>query len=138
MTWAEQRGRAVAAHAAALRRAREVEAKKAQAVVDEFVRQALRRGLPVTPLVARGFGGRGRYRTGLRGWYVVPDRSAAVTVEGGFYLLSVPPSTLGRITGVTVAPQQPRLVYGEGGRDGESIPLQTLLQRRLDGGPDWS
>ncbi len=136
-SWAERRRRAVTEHAAALERTRAAETGQARALVAEFVRQARERGLPPTPLVARGYGGRGRYRTGLTGWYVHPDRSVAVGIDGGFYLLDVAPSVLARVTGVTLEPCEPRLVHGVGARDGESVPLQTLLLRRLDAGSTW-
>jgi hypothetical protein len=38
---------------------------------------------------------------------------------------------------VTIEPQDPRLIVGEGARDGESVPLKTLLQMRLDAGDKW-
>ena len=87
-------------------------------------------GLPDEPLRARSYGGK-VYRTRLRGWYVHPNRSLAVGVDGRFYHLLVPSSARAWLTGVTVSPQDPRLIVGEGARDGESIPLATLLQRRL-------
>jgi hypothetical protein len=39
-----------------------------------------------------------------------------------------------RLTGAVVHPAAPRLVIGEGGRDGERISLRELLTRRLDDG----
>jgi hypothetical protein len=61
----------------------------------------------------------------------------AVGTDGGYYVLSVPASLRARITGVTIEPQDPRLIVGEGARDGESVPLKTLLQMRLDAGDKW-
>jgi hypothetical protein len=135
--WQEQRGRAISAHAAADARRKAAEIEQARELVAQFVRQARERGLRLTPLAARAYNGRTRYRTGLRGWYLRPDRSLAIGGDGQFYILSVPATVRARFTGAVVQPQPPRLVIGEGGRDGESIPLQVLLRRRLDAGDGW-
>jgi len=132
-SWHEQRARAVAAHAADRERRAAAEADQARRLVAEFARTALARGLPTEPLVARGHDGKGRYRTGLRGWYLRSDRGLAVSTDGEFYLLTIAPSLIGRLRGVTLTPETPRLVLGEGGRDGERIPLQQVLERRLAG-----
>jgi hypothetical protein len=134
--WAEQRRRAIATHAAALDQRKAAETAQARELVAAFVREAHVRGLPTTPLTARGYHGRARYRTGLRGWYLVPDGSLAVGEDGGFYLLAVPASWRARLTGARLTPQDPPLVVGEGGRDGDSIPLRTLLRQRLDADHD--
>ncbi|MEV6710005.1 hypothetical protein AB0M60_30090, partial [Micromonospora wenchangensis] len=81
--------------------------------------------------------GLGRYRTGLTGWYVDRAGLRAVTVDGRFYLLTVPSGVRARLFGVDVPPARPPLVVGRGGRDGESIPLADLLARRLTAGDDW-
>ena len=131
-SWRERRERAFALHADEHRRRREAEAREARELLAEFVREAGERGLPPSRLTARAYNGRTRYRTGLRGWYLRADRSLAVGTDGELYLLAVPASPRARLTGATLQPQQPRLVVGEGGRDGESIPLRTLLRARLD------
>ena len=133
--WRRQRARAVEAHAADAGRRLEAETAKARRLVADFAAAATARGLRATPLVARGYSGRGRYRTGLRGWYLRPD--VAVGTDGEFYLLTVPDSVRGRLAGVTVTPAQPRLVVGEGARDGERISLSALLDLRLTAGDDW-
>jgi len=46
--------------------------------------------------------------------------------------LTVLGSLAARFNGVDVAPATPRLVLGEGGRDGERIPLRTVLDRLLE------
>jgi hypothetical protein len=135
--WPEQRRRAVAAHGAALERRKAVEAAQARELVAAFVREARERALPTTPLMARGYGSRARYRTGLRGWHLVADSSLAVGDDGGFYVLAVPVSWRARFVGVRVRTQDPPLIVGEGGGDGESIPLRTLLRRRLDAAQEW-
>ncbi|BCB82640.1 hypothetical protein GCM10022251_66420 [Phytohabitans flavus] len=129
--WRQDRRHAVTVHAEAEARRRAVEVSQARALVADFVRRARERGLPTEPLVARAYSGGGRYRTGLRGWYLKADRSMAVAEDGAFYLLAVPASLRARLTGVTLRADDPPLVVGKGGRDGESIPLATLLERAL-------
>lgn len=129
--WHRRRHHAVTVHGEAQERRRAVEIAQAQALVADFVRRARERGLPTEPLVARAYSGRGRFRTGLRGWYLKADRSMAVAEDGAFYLLAVSAGPLARLTGVTLRADDPPLVVGRGGRDGESIPLATLLERAL-------
>lgn len=129
--WAEQRRRATAEHAAAMRRAKATEAARATRLVEAFVVRANEHGIPPEPLVARGYTGKGRYRTGLIGWYIHPNRLVAIATDGQYYLLNVPGSALALLKGVTLSPEQPPLVVGAGGRDGESISLFDLLNRRL-------
>jgi hypothetical protein len=100
----------------------------------EFARTARERGLPTVPLVARSHDGRHRYRTGLRGWYLRPDGGIAVGEDGRYYVLSVQSSLRALVTGARLTPSPPRLVLGEGGRDGERMPLRAQLDILL-GGP---
>lgn len=123
---------AAGVHVDAQRRAREVQQRRASELVAAFVRDVTARGIAPVPLAARGYGGRRRYRTGLRGWYLKPDRSIAVGTDGEFYILSVPDSALARVRGARLAPTPPPLTVGEGARDGETLPLAELLQLRLD------
>jgi hypothetical protein len=132
--WREQRRHAVASHAAAQENRRATEAARGRELVAEFAREATARGLRTTGLTARPYGGGARYRTGLRGWYLQPDHRLAVGTDGRFYILDVPASLVACFTGVTVQPSDPRLIIGEGARDGESVPLEKLLRRRLDDG----
>jgi hypothetical protein len=131
--WQSQRARAVAHHGAELDRRRAAEAEQAMTLIEQFVADAGAKGLPSEPLRARSYSGRS-YRTPLRGWYLNGDRTIAVSEDGRYYSLLVPPSATGWLTGVTPQPQSPRLIVGEGARDGESIPLQKLLDRKLSGG----
>lgn len=137
-SWAEQRRRALAAHAAADRRRRAAETDEARQHVAAFVREAQERGLRPTRLTAVSYNGRTRYRTPILGWYLDPAREHAVDVAGNFYLLTVAAGLRARLTGVSPPPQPPKLVIGEGGPDGHSIPLPTLLRQRLDAGDTWS
>jgi hypothetical protein len=136
-TWRERRGDAAAEHAAFLDRRRAAEEEQARGQLDEFVRAALDRGLRTSTLRARAYNGRATYRTGLTGWYLKRNGSLGVGTDGRFYVLSAPTSLRARLSGTTLAPSDPPLVVGVGGRDGESMPLAELLQLRLDAGDDW-
>ena len=122
-------------HVAAQRRRDEQEAAKAQVLIDRFVAQATERGLPTEELTARPWSGRGRYRTGIVGWYLRRDRSVAIGADGSYYQLVVAPQRFGRWRTVPLEPTLPPLQVGRGGRDGESVTLETLLEMRL-GGPE--
>ncbi|WP_426511476.1 hypothetical protein ACPPVO_13130 [Dactylosporangium sp. McL0621] len=128
--WAEQRARAVAHHGAELERRREAEAVQARALIADFVTAVREAGPPAEPLRARSYGGRS-YRTTLRGWYLNPARTIAISETGEYYSLLVPSSAMALLTGADPRPQPPRLIVGEGARDGESMPLAALLQRLL-------
>lgn len=130
--WRRKRDDAVAKHAAAVARARAAETEQARALVADFVAQARAKGLKPQPLTAHAYNGRSRYRTDLTGWYVHPDRTLAIGVDGEFYVLGVPASLRSRLLGAQPRPQDPMLVIGRGAKDGESISLRELLHRRLD------
>ena len=118
-------------HREAQRHRRDQESARAQVLIDRFVARALETGLATEDLTARPWSGRGRYRTGLVGWYLRGDRSVGIGRDGGYYVLVVPPVRLGHVRTVHVDPSPPPLQVGEGARDGESVALDTLLQRRL-------
>jgi len=129
--WRRRRDDAVAKHAAAVARAREIETTQARKQIAEFVAEANRRMLPPERLMAFAFNGRSHYRTPLHGWYIHPNRSLAVGVDGEFYVLGVPASLRSRLFGARPIPSDPMLVIGKGAKDGESISLRELLHRRL-------
>lgn len=118
-------------HVEAQRRRDEQESAKAQVLVDRFVTRAKEAGLPTEELTARPWSGRGRYRTGVVGWYLRPDRSVGVGLDGGYYVLVVAPQRFGRWRTVPLEPTPPPLQVGKGARDGESIALDALLEKRL-------
>lgn len=132
--WRRQRDLAVTKHAAAERAARDAQTREARQLVEEFAQTARERGIATTRLVARAYNGRSRYRTDVVGWYVHPDHSLAVGEDGTFYVLGVPASMRSRLLGARPQPQDPMLVIGRGAKDGESISLRELLQRRLAAG----
>ena len=140
---AQRRERAERAdyHVAEQQRRSERESAKAQILVDRFIERATSAGVPTEELTARPWSGGGRYRTGVQGWYLRQDRSVAVGVDGSYYVLIVAPERLGRWRRVHVAPTPPPLQVGQGGRDGESVALDVLLDLRMtwaDAGGDRS
>jgi len=136
--WREQRGVAAAEQAAALERRKAAQTAQARQLLADFVRAAQKRGLAPTTLEARAYDGNARYRTGLTGWYLRRDGSLAVGTDGAFYILTVRGSLRARLKGVVLAPEDPPLAVGVGGRDGESMPLEKLLELRLDPGSSWT
>ena len=118
-------------HVEAQRRRREQDSEKAQVLVDRFVARATQAGLATEELTARPWSGRGRYRTGVVGWYLRSDRSVGVGLDGSFYVLVVAPQRFGRWRTVPVEPTPPPLQVGQGARDGESVALDVLLEMRL-------
>lgn len=121
-------------HVEAQRRAKEQEAVRGRELIAAFVVAARERGLPERDLTVRPYKGGGRYRTGLRGWYLLPDQSIGVDAEANFYVLSAPPSLAARIRGMTLPPTPAPMRVGE--RDGESMNLGDLLTKRLGAGAD--
>jgi hypothetical protein len=127
---AEQAERA-AYHAAANRRRSEEESAKAQLLIDRFVERAKEAGLPTEELTARPWSGRGRYRTGVTGWFLRRNGSVGIGTDGAFYVLNVAPNRLGRWRTVRIDPTPPPLIVGKGGGDGETFALDELLDMRL-------
>lgn len=126
------------AQADALERRRLAEVAQAAALVRQFAADAVAAEISPERLTARSYDGRSRYRTDVTGWYLRRDRSVGVGTDGEFYVLSVPASLRGRLTGVSVVPAEPPLELGKGGRDGESMPMSQALQQRLDAGNSWA
>jgi len=118
-------------HVEAQQRRSEQEAAKAQALLDRFVTRAGQASVPTEELMARPWTGSGRYRTGVVGWYLRRDRSVGVSVDGGYYVLVVAPVRFGRWRTVRLKPTPPPLVVGQGGRDGDAVALDVLLEKRL-------
>lgn len=132
--WREQRSIAAAEHQAALERSRRAQHDAAQRMLDAFTREALAAGLPTQQFVVKGFGGRGRARTNVSGWLLRRDGTIGLGVDGRMYRLTADLGLLDRFR--TFEPEQidPPRVIGAGGRDGDSIPLETALDRLL---PAW-
>ncbi|GLY31920.1 hypothetical protein [Kineosporia sp. NBRC 101731] len=135
--WPSRRREAFEAHDRARQRAEQAEAEQARQIVADFVTRARALGLPTQPLRARAYSGSATYRTGLIGWYLQPSGSLAIDQEGGFYTLIAPAGLIARLRGVHLAPGDPPLAVGRGARDGESMSLRELLDRRLAAGRDF-
>ena len=118
-------------HVAQQQRKSARESAKAQVLVDRFVERAAAAGVPTEELTARPWSGRGRSRTGVTGWYLRQDRSIGVGVDGRYYVLVVAPERFGRWRTVHITPTPPPLQVGKGGRDGESVALDVLLDLRM-------
>ena len=124
--------------AQALERQRQAESRQAAVLVQQFAEDARAAGIEPVRFTARPYqGGGGRYRTDVEGWYLKRDQSVGVGTDGLFYVLSVAPSLKARITGAHVEPAEPPLELGKGGRDGESMPMEEALRKRLAGGNEW-
>ena len=121
----------------ALRRAelaassRRAEADQARILVDAFVVRARQAGLAPERLMATQLDGR-VVKTDKTGWYVNKKRSIGIGEDGGWYVLTVPSSTLARFAGVRLEASDPELVVGRGGRDGESGDLSEFLDRLFE------
>ena len=113
---------AAAERVAARERGSDTESLKARQFVEDFVREAVARGLRQTP---------------RRGWYLRRNGSLAVDGDANFYVMSTATSFRALVSGAEVPPADPPLVVGEGARDGESMPIQDLLRIRLEAGDDW-
>jgi hypothetical protein len=133
--WAAQRTEAARVQAERLQARQDAEHAAASAMLTTFAAAAARAGLDPEPLQVKGYGGRGTARTPLKGWYLRNDRTAAVGVDGSFYLLIAPLGVLDRVRGLSPAPVPPPLVLGAGGKDGDSIDLPDALERVL---PGWN
>jgi hypothetical protein len=132
--WGRRRREAAEDRAELLERRRRAEHARAAEMLRTFVAAAGRAGLVPERLRVQSYEGRGTARTGLTGWYLRGDRTVAVGTDGRFYVLTARLSALDRLRGATVAPADPPLVLGAGGKDGDSLALAAALTRLL---PDW-
>lgn len=133
--WARQRAEAVRLQGERLQARQDAEHARAEALLLEFVTAARTAGLAPVPLQVQGYGGRGTARTPLEGWYLRVDRTAGVSTDGDFYVLTAPIGLLDRVRGVRPERRRPPLLLGAGGKDGDSVPLADALERLL---PGWS
>ena len=98
----------------------------------EHARVARTEGLEDVPLRVRGYSG-GSARTPLRGWYLRADETVGIDTQGRYYVLSMPLSLAQRLRGVRPESQPVPMTIGEGGRDGDIVPLRFALDRLLPG-----
>lgn len=136
-SWTEKRGEAALGKAEVLARKRHAETLAAAKLVREFAEQATAAGITPVRFTARTYDGNARYRTHIDGWYLKKDRSVGVSTDGRFYVLTAPRRLMSRFTGTHVEPAEPPLELGRGGRDGESMPMETALAKRLAARNDW-
>jgi hypothetical protein len=129
--WRDERSARARFHLDAQRRRAAEESAQAQELIDRFVAQATEAGLSTEELTASPWSGNARYRTGVVGWYLRRNRTVAVGIDGGFYVLNVPPVRFGRWRTVRIEPTPPPLVVGKGAGDGEVFDLHVLLRQRL-------
>lgn len=105
----------------------------ARAIIDRFMEAAERAKLAPGELTVRGFGGRGRAKSTIRGWELRRDGTIALGEDGRIYRLTADLSILDRFRSVTPEEIEPPLVIGAGGRDGDSVELEIALDRVLPG-----
>lgn len=130
--WAGRRRAAADERARMLRARQDAEHARAARIVGLFVRVARAEGLAPEPLRVQGYGGGGA-RTSLRGWYLRADRTVAIDVDGRFYILSKPLTVRERLFGAAPDAEPVPMTIGEGGRDGDVVPLRFALDRLLPG-----
>jgi hypothetical protein len=132
--WAEQRRIAADIQQERLRQRQSAEHSQAEQLLAEFLPVVTEHGPDPVALEVQGYGGHGRARTKLRGWYLRNNRTVALGTDGYFYVLIAPLSLVDRVRGVVPRPTRPPIVIGEGGKDGDSIALTDALERVL---PNW-
>lgn len=125
---AEQARRMADLRAGAQRR----ESQAAQELIDAFVAEATRQRLRPVPLRAVLMSGP-TVRTDRTGWYLRRNRSLAIGVDGGYYVLTIPGGLAERLRGARLTPSPPPIYVGAGGRDGETGELAWFLERVLAG-----
>lgn len=130
--WSSSRRRAAGERARLLRERQDAEHRRAERIVGLFVRVAREEGLAPVPLRVRGYGG-GSARTGLRGWYLRTDRSVGIDVEGHYYVLVQSLGLKEKLLGASPTAEPAPMTIGEGGRDGDIVPLRFALERLLPG-----
>lgn len=131
-TWAQQRRDAARERARLLSERQDAEHRRAARIVELFLAVALAENLEPVPLRVQGYGG-GSARTPLRGWYLRADETVGIAVDGRFYVLSLPLGLRERLMGLTPPSEPVPMTIGEGGRDGDIVPLRFALDKVLPG-----
>lgn len=133
-SWRDRRSHDAAGQVRRLAERQAAESAQARALIAGFLEAAANAGIEPQPLYARGWGNRGRYRTGLVGWYLRLNESAAIDTDGNFYVMTVAGGLRARIAGAKPEPSDPPLILGKGARDGESIDLKEALEKVFERG----
>lgn len=115
-----------------LQERQDAEHARAARIVQLFLKVARDEGLAAVPLRVRGYAG-GSARTPLHGWYLRADKTVGIDTEGRFHVLSMPLSLGRRLVGVRPESLPVPMTIGEGGRDGDVVPLRSALDRLLPG-----
>lgn len=134
---AASRRRAATQRARMLQERQDAEHARAARIVGLFLEVAREEGLQDVPLRVRGYAG-GSARTPLRGWYLRADETVGIDTQGRYYVLSMPLSLAQRLRGVRPESQPVPMTIGEGGRDGDIVPLRFALDRLLPGWEEHS
>lgn len=127
--WPAQRRAAAQAHEQRLAQRQASETARARELITAFMLRVQTAGIPAERLVAKNLNGNGTLRTKHLGWYIRANHSAAIGVDGNFYLLMADGGFLARLRGAELLPSDPPLTLGASGRDGESIALREALAR---------
>ena len=135
--WAASRRRAATQRVRMLQERQDAEHARAARIVGLFLEVAREEGLQDVPLRVRGYAG-GSARTPLRGWYLRADETVGIDTQGRYYVLSMPLSLAQRLRGVRPDSQPVPMTSGEGGRDGDIVPLRFALDRLLPGWEEHS
>jgi len=123
--------RADAKRCAALARARtEIDATEAQHLIEQFIAEAIHRGILPEPLRAQLSDG-GTARTDKKGWYIKVNETVGIGEDGGYYVLSLPGGLKERLSGIRLEPSQPCLRVAQVEQDGEAGDLADFLTKRL-------
>lgn len=130
-SWRDRRTHDAAGQVRRLAARQAAETAQARELIAGFLEAAEHAGIQPVPLFARGYGNKGRYRTGLNGWYLRLNESSAIDTEGNFYVLTVAGGLRALVAGARPEASEPPLILGKGARDGESIDLKEALERVL-------
>lgn len=136
-SWADRRREAARERARMLADRQGAEHRRAARIVSLFLAVARAESLEPVPLRVKGYGG-GTARTGLKGWYLRADETVGIDTEGRFYVLSQSLSLRERLLGAEPTSEPVPMTLGEGGRDGDIVPLRFALDRLLPGWEDRS
>lgn len=130
--WAARRREAAAERARLLQARQAAEHERAGRIIALFLQVARAEGLAPVPLRVQGYGG-GSARTELSGWYLRADQTVGIDTDGRFYVLSMRLSLREKLMGAKPVAEPAPMTIGEGGRDGDIVPLRFTLDRLLPG-----
>ncbi len=127
--WSAQRRVSAQTHGELLAQVQARDEAQAKEQIARFMVRVKKAQVPPERLIANKLSGNGTVRTTQCGWYIRTNRSAAIGVDGNFYLMLADGGLRTWLRGATLTPSSPPLVLGASGRDGDSIPLRDALAR---------